>query len=230
MNWFSQYYQEVDIDTKTLEKFKKFLINNEDDETQILEIEYNKSIDLINELSSNNDLANYLETKNSLYLLNEEHNIIKLLSKYTLQNNYLNFEFFIKCVNLLLEISKVLSKRLELPNIVHKIKNYNNYIPRCSYKFCNFKNECFYNYNSKTKNVCYQDHYVHNMVTADLIILNDYIKSKFEKNNLVIPNKEILKSINTLSYVIEHMHSELKSRCLYLNEDEYEKEHIIKRN
>jgi hypothetical protein len=67
------------------------------------------------------------------------------------------------------------------------------------------------------------------MVSADLIILLDYIGVKYDKNNLVIPNKEILKTINTLNFVIEHMHSELKSRCLYLNKDEYEKEHIIKR-
>ena len=62
-----------------------------------------------------------------------------------------------------------------------------------------------------------------------IIILLDYIDVKYNKNNLIIPNKEILKTINTLNFVIEHMHSELKSRCLYLNENEYEKEHIIKK-
>ena len=68
------------------------------------------------------------------------------------------------------------------------------------------------------------------MVSADLIILIDYIKEKFNENKLIIPNKEILKSINTLSFVVEHMHSELKSRCLYLKDDEVEKEHYIKKS
>ena len=116
-----------------------------------------------------------------------------------------------KCINILLTSTIILRDRLNLQKIVHKVKNYNNYIPRCSYKFCNFKNECFYNYSQKTTNVCYQDHYVHNMVEADLIILKEYITLKFNENNLVVPNKEILKTINTLSFVIEHMYTELKS-------------------
>ena len=61
------------------------------------------------------------------------------------------------------------------------------------------------------------------VVLADIIILKEYIEFKFKENKLIIPNKEILKSINTLSFVIEHMYSELKSRCLYLNDDEIEK-------
>ena len=163
-------------------------------------------------------------------MLEEELHVIKLLAKYTLQNNYLDYAFFIKCIEILIQISKLLMVRLELPCVNHKSKNYSTYIPRCSYKFCNFKEECFYNYNSKTKNVCYQDHYVHNMVNADLITLKDYIEIKFTDNKLVIPNKEILKTINTLCYVIEHMYSELKSRCLYLKDNEIEKEHMIKKN
>ena len=184
----------------------------------------------IDNLSTEDSLNNLLKDKTSLYILENELEIIKLLSKYTLQNNYLNLEFFMKCINLILEMSSILSQRLKLSKITHKVKNYNGYLPRCSYKFCNFKNECFYNYNLKTKHICYQDHYVHNMIEADLIILKDYINIKFNENNSVVPNKEILKTINTLSYVIEHMYNELKSRCLYLNEDEYEKEHFIKNN
>ena len=57
------------------------------------------------------------------------------------------------------------------------------------------------------------------MVSADLITLEDYINFKFDDKNIIIPNKEILKTINTLS-LISHMQNELKSKCLYLNEDE----------
>tara|TARA_B100000524_G_C23651793_1_gene370434 strand:- start:1288 stop:1989 length:702 start_codon:yes stop_codon:yes gene_type:complete len=228
MEWYDSFYLKSNFDKTKLDKYKKFLLK--EDENNKLELEYNKSIEHIEELTKKDNLEEHLNTFNSLSILEEEFQIIKLLSKYTLQNNYLNFDFFMKCINILLISTIILRDRLNLQKIVHKVKNYNNYIPRCSYKFCNFKNDCFYNYSQKTTNVCYQDHYVHNMVEADLIILKDYISLKFNENNLVVPNKEILKTINTLSFVIEHMYSELKSRCLYMNEDEIEAEHFIKKN
>ena len=227
MEWYNNYYED-NHNISLIKNYESYF--QKSDSLTSVEFEYEKSITKIDDLSKDDKLDETLKDKTSLYILENELEIIKLLSKYTLQNNYLNLDFFMKCINLLLSMSSILSKRLNLTKIVHKVKNYNNYLPRCSYKFCNFKNECFYNYNCKTKNICYQDHYVHNMIEADLIILKDYINIKFNENNLVVPNKEILKTINTLSFVIEHMYSELKSRCLYLNEDEYEKEHFIKKN
>jgi hypothetical protein len=100
-------------------------------------------------------------------------------------------------------------------------------ITRCSYKFCSYKDSCNYNYN-KSKNLCYQDHYVHNMVSEDLKILIDYVEQKYGKVKVVSHNKEILKTINTLSYVINHMESELKAKCMYLPENEIENYHFIK--
>ena len=101
-------------------------------------------------------------------------------------------------------------------------------ISRCSYKFCSYQDSCTYNYNSKTKSLCYQDHYVHNMVSADLKILLEYIKQKYEKTKLVTHNKEILKTINTLSFVIGHMETELRTKCLYIPENEWEYCHVVK--
>jgi hypothetical protein len=66
------------------------------------------------------------------------------------------------------------------------------------------------------------------MVSADLMVLIDYITSKYTDELQIIPNKEILKSINTLSFVINHMENELKSKCIYVNESEWEKFHFIK--
>ena len=67
------------------------------------------------------------------------------------------------------------------------------------------------------------------MVAADLVILEDYINYKFKDKQIIVPNKEILKTINTLSFVIEHMQTELNSKCLYLNDEESEKMHFIKK-
>ena len=230
MNWYNTYYIKSNVDSPEINKYKSFFIDKEEDNIDDLEKEYSVSLNKINDLFDKENLPTFLEEINSLKLLEDELHIIKILAKYTLQNNYLDFDFFSKCINVLITISKVLMDRLKLTEVSHKSKNYSTYIPRCSYKFCNFKDECFYNYNLKTKNICYQDHYVHNMVAADLLTLQDYINIKFSDNKLVIPNKEILKTINTLCYVIEHMYSELKARCLYLKEDEIEKEHLIKKN
>jgi len=76
--------------------------------------------------------------------------------------------------------------------------------------------------------MCYQDHYVHNMVSADLKILMEYIEQKYGDSKIVLHNKEILKTINTLSYVIGHMELELRTKCLYVPESEWELYHVIK--
>jgi hypothetical protein len=62
---------------------------------------------------------------------------------------------------------------------------------------------------------------------------NDYpeLFSRLEKFNnqyFVIHNKEILRTINTLSYVINHMENELKAKCMYLDESEWETCHFVK--
>ena len=92
----------------------------------------------------------------------------------------------------------------------------------------NYKDSCNYHYKQK-ESCCYQDHYVHNMVSADLYILINYIKKNFQEKKLILHNKEILRSINTLSFVIHHMYSELKTKCFYHNEDECEKYHFIRK-
>jgi hypothetical protein len=128
----------------------------------------------------------------------------------------------------LFELSEILRIRIGQKEIIHDSKIINNSISRCSYKFCNYKDTCAYNYNTKNKSQCYQDHYVHRMVSADLLILIEYITTKYFNETQIIPNKEILKSINTLSFVINHMENELKSKCMYIDESEWEKFHFVK--
>ena len=78
------------------------------------------------------------------------------------------------------------------------------------------------------KNQSYQDHYVHRMVSTDLTILIEYIDKKNNDPSFVIHNKEILKTINILSFVINHMENELKAKCMYLNENVWETCHFLK--
>jgi hypothetical protein len=178
---------------------------------------------------SQNEIKN-IKSKNSLVILQKELEIIKLLTKYTLQNKNLNYNFFILCLKILLDLSETLRVRLNQKELINDNKiNKDNYISRCSYKFCSYQDNCSFNYNTnyKSKSVCYQDHYVHNMVSSDLKILINYIDSKYI-DNVLIHDKEILKTINTLSYVISHMEIELKNKCLYLPESKWELCHYIK--
>ena len=66
------------------------------------------------------------------------------------------------------------------------------------------------------------------MVSTDLKILIDYVKKNYEETVIVLYNKEILKTINTLSFVIEHMEKELRNKCMYLSESEWDSCHILK--
>jgi len=231
--WYNKYLNtNLNCNIETINKLTKILNNNNQNTVQnkVIQIETDYQIKLkeIEELGTNNEKIEKIKNENSLKILQKELDIIKLLTKYSLQNNQLNYTFCINSLNLLFILSETLRIRLGQPEINIEKKNYtNDNISRCSYKFCNFKDSCNYNYN-KTKNMCYQDHYVHNMISCDLKILMDYIEQKYGDAKIILHNKEILKTINTLSYVINHMENELKTKCLYLPENEIEIFHFIK--
>lgn len=236
MEWFNEYSLCPDFENPNISNYLDIIKNNnvvsEDDnlQTKVEQIETDYLINLkqLEELCTNTEEIQNFKNKNSLIILQKEHEIIKLLTKYSLQNNILDYTFFINVLTFLFELSEILRNRINQKEIVHDTKFINNSISRCSYKFCNYKDACVYNYNLKNKSQCYQDHYVHRMVSADLSVLIDYIKSKYIDQKTIIPNKEILKSINTLSYVINHMETELKTKCMYLEESEWKKIILLK--
>ena len=198
-------------------------IDNLENKINVQEDDYNLQITEINNININ-EINNIYSGNKSLIILQKELLIIKLLSKYALQTNNIDNNFVIKCLKICFQLSEVLRLKINQKQI--KISNKNN-IQRCSYKFCNFKENCNYNYNKKNNNYCYQDHYVHNMVSHDLLVLIYYIEDDSFKNiNKNESLKEILKSINTLSFVINHMESELKAKCLYQDKNDWDNFHI----
>ena len=234
--WFNTYYNstnKITIDDKEFLKLVDILKNQNDQnvvQVKIAQIEtdYLEKLKEVEKLCSNVTEIDNLKKLNSLLILQKELEIIKLLTKYSLQNNKLNYIFFMDTLKLLLILSETLRLRIGQQEINIEKKTYNDdNISRCSYKFCNYKDSCNYNYN-KSKNLCYQDHYVHNMVSGDLKILIDYIEQKYGDVKSISHNKEILKTINTLSFVINHMESELKAKCMYLSESEIENNHFLK--
>jgi len=229
-NWYTKYFnhdilKESYNNNKYIKLYNQRKIKTVKNKVLRMEDTYQKQLQEIKLIYNDpNSLENY-EKLTSLEIIKKELEIIKLLSKYSLQNNYLEYDFFVKCIMFTLKLSQILSKRLKQETVKYDNITFNNGIPRCSYKFCNFKDSCIYNYGNN-KNICYQDHYVHNMVSADIKVLLEYIHLNYKDKEMILHNKEIQKSINTLSFVIGHMESELKAKCLYLDENEWEKCHL----
>jgi hypothetical protein len=197
----------------------------------IHQINFNNNVDLNHKLdyyknNINNITIDY--EQNSLELLKIEDELIFYLHKYCLKTHDINNDFIIKMLVLILDISSILKKRVKLPDFSFKFNDKNkNDLKRCSYKFCKFKENCNYNY-CKKKCICYQDHYVHHMVNFDIQQILDYLN--ISNNNPLTSNinhTEILKSIKTLAFVINHMKNELSVRCLYAKPNEIEKNHIV---
>jgi hypothetical protein len=250
-SWYDTYYNKLqnikhDLDKEKLNSFlNKFSVNNKNIDKNIenkvnnIEKEYYTNLEEVKNICAQKDFIDLFKVKPCLTIIQKELEIIKLLTKYILQNNNLDYNFFLSCITVLYNLSEILRNKLNQQEIIHEKHNNNlDNIIRCSYKFCSYKDNCNYNYNNKLSIVCYQDHYVHNMVSADLLVLINYIKYKYpldENNNqlvvndtIIIHNKEILKTINTLSFVIGHMESELKNKCLYLPENEWDSCHFVK--
>lgn len=243
-NWYNSYSLKYSLNPSESEKCyinlpninnyidilnNKNNIKNIENKINQIEIDYQNKLKEITHLCDHIENVELIKKSNSLIILQKELDIIKLLTKYTLQNKNLNYDFLIKCLDIIYNLSEHLRYRIgqkEINNSSHDANKDN--IIRCSYKFCSYQDNCTYNYNLKIKNLCYQDHYVHNMVSADLKNLIHYIKSKYEETKIILHNKEILKTINTLSYVIAHMELELRTKCLYLPENEWECNHVVK--
>jgi len=239
LSWYTNFSEKTNIEIINIDKYIDILQNNNlkstedviENKLNQIKSEYENNLIKLGNICDDTNYLNEIKNKKSLIILQKELEIIKLLTKYALQNNQLDYIFFYKSLKFLYELSEILRIRLNQKEIVHenKILTPNN-LPRCSYKFCNFKDTCSYNYNTTSVNQCYQDHYVHRMVSADLLILIEYIEEKFKNPDFVIYNKEILKTINTLSFVINHMENELKSKCMYIDESLWELQHFVKNN
>ena len=92
MNWYENYYENSSLSDELLNKYKNYIPKDTDDD--YFEDNFKETMDKINNF--NETEKNEILKGTSLKILSEEFEIIKLLSKYTLQNNYLNYSFFVK--------------------------------------------------------------------------------------------------------------------------------------
>lgn len=161
------------------------------------------------------------------------HDIKKILNFYiekqTKSDDILKIDFsdMLQKIIWLKETTKCLSDRIGLPMLNHKIVNNFN-IPRSSYRFCKFDFECPHNYNDKY-NGCYAQHYVHNLIHADILVIEQYIISKMDDSDK-ISIKELNKSVKTWAHVTSHMYDELSSVNTYYKDiKKYHRSKTIKK-
>jgi len=168
-------------------------------------------------------------------LLRYQDIICSYLLKYIVQNNQHSFDIIISCLLYLYNVSCYLTKKINLKPLVKDIDmRGSNNLSLCSYKFCINKDCCIYNYPElslestqgkvKKNKYCYSDHFVHNKVAKDIKNLIEYININEPSNN-INQVKEIIKSINTITYVIRHMYEELYNLYVSLPNSNYEKYH-----
>jgi hypothetical protein len=108
--------------------------------------------------------------------------------------------------------SKYLSAHNNLPNCAHEIHFdiEQGSISRSSYKFCEFNYKCEFNYPKRpNKNIrsCFSQHYVHNILNADINSVISYL-NYVKEHNLKINYNEVTICINTLNFIINHMQEE----------------------
>jgi hypothetical protein len=80
-------------------------------------------------------------------------------------------------------------------------------ISRNSYKFCEFGHTCRFNYDKDQ--TCYAQHFVYNLVYLDIMDILEYITNANVICGGAHDVSEIKTSINTITYVINHMSEEL---------------------
>jgi hypothetical protein len=162
------------------------------------------------------DITKITETQ----LMEYQNYLTSQLRKYFKQcldkNEEINYDLHLPRIYWIGEVSKYFSTKYNLKFSFHRVKmtTESKSIPRSSYKFCEYSNECTYNYDPESKEKCHSQHFVHNIIYADIISLYQYLVVG-KTSNIMLDINEILKSINTISFVINHMYEEIYLLSLY---------------
>jgi len=147
-----------------------------------------------------------------VYLSSNLKKYIKQCAESTDRHNKLDYNLHISKFEWLARASKFLSDKLGLIITNHKMNNFDvqkGVIPRSSYKFCEYNYDCQFNYKEKY-NGCYAQHFVHNLVFADISAMIYYLKANYEAGK-EYNYDELVKCITTISYVIKHMYEEFSN-------------------
>jgi hypothetical protein len=133
--------------------------------------------------------------------------------KFQFNKNYdANEKSFIEWITTslerLIDICFELANRNEQPIIVSTVQQKKtDHLFRNSYKFCEYGYMCKFTYDNQQK--CYAQHFVYNLVHMDLIEALNYITTNYSNNSMCL--NELKTSINTITFVINHMYNEMSN-------------------
>lgn len=197
------------IDITNIDNMNNQIITNDND---LENLNFNINNELIKQKINEIIQLDY-KTLSVLNILKYQNIISKYLDKYVLQNNNISKTILLSFVNWLYNTSKYICNKYKI-NVNIKQNDNPKELLRCSYKFCSYGNKCQFFY-SPNKKGCYSDHYVHWMIVMDLHNLIEHIDYEYNTDNdTIIQNKEIIKTINTIHFVIRHMYQEYSSAVL----------------
>lgn len=134
---------------------------------------------------------------------------LKVTLLYTEAENIAITNDHLELLNKLLEISDFLCKKHLIKYEMTFLKNQHG-IHRTSYNFCSHGAGCKFYY--KKNPSCRSKHLVYGELNSDIVSLVSYVNEKVNSHNNIEELSEIKKSLDTIYYVTEHMHSELISR------------------
>jgi len=158
---------------------------------------------------------------NDVELLKYENYLFSYIRQYIKRcnenNDDINYQICVNYLKWIENVSSYFCKKLNLRFFTYNVEfndTLQDSIPRSSYKFCNNSCDCEHNYKGNGKR-CKGRHYVHDLVFADVNILIQYLNKAIQLGYSYINQNEVSKSINTISYVVNHMYMELSSFQYY---------------
>lgn len=203
-DWINIMDQKSDHVDKEIIQFKNNFVRNNDDKTQISKKDEKQKI--ITDFVNNKIKVENYEKIDDIELLEKAVMLAKntkfQINKKFDSNNQKNINMIID----ILVILKNIIFEIKIRNLQFvKIINKSSEISRNSYKFCQYGHMCRFNYTLNKK--CYAHHFVYDLVCQDINDILQYIKMNHEDKK--IDQQEIKISINTITYVINHMYDEL---------------------
>ena len=149
------------------------------------------------------------------------------LKQYIHSKDQFDINHVLEVLDWILRISDHFCNKMGLERLHHGFKKRSSdSIARSSYRFCSQGYDCQYHYELDKYSGCRSQHYVHNIVYADIEALISYLQ-KVKHGWTKLNYQEVITSLNTISFVVNHMYKELYYVDFY-HQGQSEKYHQVR--
>lgn len=160
-----------------------------------------------------------------IYLLKYAYLVSAYLSKYMQMQSIYDRNKMLKYCEWLVTVYDYFMIKLDMPKYIQEYHRKDKQISSSSYRFCAHKSDCIHNYAVRPdSNGCFSDHYVYNKAKVDMLNICEYLKSL---GDTIGYNKELQTCINTATFVVKNMFTELYQIYIYHDgKDSYKALHM----